>query len=173
MHLFSHAWYLRVLFRELFCRLFTGNPVRRCQKIIFGEFHFPVPPQLRLLQKSFTEEVFWHSEFCKKNYKTITLECTFLRMLSCKQWQTSGSNITKKMFWWKSFYNNVKDYYKNKCPKECFCKNFGQDGTKNRNLLMQNIALKVASTVCTAKFTDWTWDRVCAKQGLGVQTPCL
>ena len=49
-------------------------------------------------------------------------------MFSCKQGQTSGSNITKKMFWWNYFCMNYKDYYKNNCSKEIFGNNFGQDG---------------------------------------------
>ena len=32
-------------------------------------------------------------------------------MFSCKQGQTSGSNITKKIFWWNYFCNNYKDYH--------------------------------------------------------------
>ena len=49
-------------------------------------------------------------------------------MFSCKQGQTSRSNITKKMFRWNDFCKDYKDYYKN---KELFCNTFGQDGTKN------------------------------------------
>ena len=51
-------------------------------------------------------------------------------MFSCKQGQTSGSNITKKMFWWNDFCNSYVDYYKRKCSKELFCNNFGQNGTE-------------------------------------------
>ena len=58
--------------------------------------------------------------FCK-NYKTISFQSKFLRMFSCKQGQTSGSNITKNMFWWNSCCNNYKDYYKNNGSKELFC----------------------------------------------------
>ena len=49
-------------------------------------------------------------------------------MFSSKQGQTSGSNITKKMFWWNYFCDKYRDYYKNNCSKELFCNNFGQDG---------------------------------------------
>ena len=31
----------------------------------------------------------------------MAVQSKFPRMFSCKQGQTSGSNITKKMFWWK------------------------------------------------------------------------
>ena len=49
-------------------------------------------------------------------------------MFSCKQEQTSGSNITKKMLWWNYFCSNYTDYYKNNCSRDLFCNNFGQDG---------------------------------------------
>ena len=49
-------------------------------------------------------------------------------MFSCKQGQTSVSNITKNMFWWNRFCNNYKDYYTNKSSKELFYNSFGQDG---------------------------------------------
>ena len=41
-------------------------------------------------------------------------------MFSCKQGKTSDSNIAKKIFRWKYFCNNYKDYYKIGCSKECF-----------------------------------------------------
>ena len=70
---------------------------------------------------------FLHSSFYK-NYETISLQSKFLRMFSCKQGQTSGSNIAKKMFWWNSFCSNFKDCYKINCSNEIFRNNFGQDG---------------------------------------------
>ena len=78
-------------------------------------------------------------------------------MFSCKQGQTSGSNITKKMLWWNYFCNNYKDYYINKCSKVLFCNNFGQDGigpssrfdtrgvTAKRRAFCKNPLLKIPS----------------------------
>ena len=73
------------------------------------------------------KELFWHNLFCK-NYKTISLQSKFLHIFSCKQGQTSGSNVTKKMLWWNYFCNNYKDFTTNNCSKELFCNSFGQDG---------------------------------------------
>ena len=41
-------------------------------------------------------------------------------MFSCKEGQTSGSNITKKMLRWNYFCNNYKDYYKIIVPRNYF-----------------------------------------------------
>ena len=43
-------------------------------------------------------------------------------MFSCKQGQTSGSNIAKKMFWW-IFFKFYKDYYKINRSEEFFFNN--------------------------------------------------
>ena len=57
-----------------------------------------------------------------------SLQSKFLRMLSCKQVQTSGSNIYKENVLVELICNNDKDCYKNNCSKDLFCNNFGQDG---------------------------------------------
>ena len=49
-------------------------------------------------------------------------------MFSCKQEQISGSNITKKMFWWNYFRNNHKD--KKQMFRGLFCNHFGQDSNQ-------------------------------------------
>ena len=47
------------------------------------------------------------------NFKTLTLQSTFLRMFSCKKGQTSGSNIAENILSGGiSFGNNYKDYSK-------------------------------------------------------------
>ena len=61
--------------------------------------------------------------------KESLYKAKFLGLFSCKKGPASGSNITKKIFWWNYFCNNYKDYYKRICSKELFCNNFGQDGT--------------------------------------------
>ena len=54
-------------------------------------------------------------------------------MFSCKQGQTSGSNITKKMLWWNNFCNSYKGFYKKNCSDDFFCNNFGQNGKPLQN----------------------------------------
>ena len=61
------------------------------------------------------------ARLCSNFYKMITLQSEFLRMFSCKQGRTSGSNTRKKIFWWhNSFINNYKDYHKLKYSKGLF-----------------------------------------------------
>ena len=84
---------------------------------------------LRALENTLTKKGFGTINFYKINC-AIILQSKFLRMFSCKQGQSSGSNITKKMLWWNHFCNHDKDYYKNKCSKDLFCNNFGQDGMR-------------------------------------------
>ena len=57
------------------------------------------------------------------------LKSKFSVMFSCEKGQTSGSNITKKMFWWNYFCYNYKDCYKGNRSEEICCNNFGQDGS--------------------------------------------
>ena len=72
-------------------------------------------------------------------------------MFSCKQGQTSGSNITKKMFWWNNFCNNYRDHYKNHCSKELFCNGFGQDGNQ-QGKIHRRVSFGEAQSTRTAKF---------------------
>ena len=87
---------------------------------IFGRAHSLVrfPPPIRFAPLHITAQ-----------YKRITLQSKFLGLFSFKKGPASGSNITKKIFWWNYFCNNYKDYYKRNCSKELFCNHFGQDGT--------------------------------------------
>ena len=61
-----------------------------------------------------TKKLFFTARLCRgggatltlnfvKNYEAITLQGKFLHMFSCKQGQTIGSSIAKKMFWWNCF----------------------------------------------------------------------
>ena len=56
------------------------------------------------------------------NFVIITKESLYkANPLACflhKKGHASGSNITKKIFWWNYFCNNYKDYYKRTCSKE-------------------------------------------------------
>ena len=61
-------------------------------------------------EQYFSKRIVLAQLICKL-YKTIK----FLRMFSCKQGQTGGSNITKKMVWWINFCNSYKDDCKNNC----------------------------------------------------------
>ena len=62
-----------------------------------------------------------------KNYKRITLQKA--KFLACflQKGHASGSNITKKIFWWNYFCNNY-NFLQNRYSKELFCNYFGQDG---------------------------------------------
>ena len=75
-------------------------------KKVCVDFLAPIPSRPKVLQKIlFKNNCFGAISFVK-NYKTISLQSKFLRMFSCEQGQTSGSNITKQMFWWNYFCNN-------------------------------------------------------------------
>ena len=52
-----------------------------------------------ITKKLFTKKMFWSNSFCK-NYKRVTLQSKVLGLFSCKKGHASGSNITKKIFWW-------------------------------------------------------------------------
>ena len=90
-------------------------------------------------------------------------------MFCCKQGQTSGSNITKRMFWWNCFCSNYKDYYKIVHSNESFCRNLGQDGSSGSfsseilNWLGREWAHQSPSLIvplvkeCSERGLGWSW----------------
>ena len=87
------------------------------------------------------------AQFIAKNDKTTTSLSIFLGLFSCKNWDTSGSSIANKIFWWNYLCINYKDF---KCKssslhfvKECrrFLAKIGQKWlkfAKNRLKLAKN-----------------------------------
>ena len=63
--------------------------------------------------------MFWGNSCCK-NYKRITLQNKFPGLFSCKKGHTSGSNITKKIFWWNYFVIITKKITKIMVPGNYF-----------------------------------------------------
>ena len=88
-----------------------------------------IPSRPKSLQKTSLQRKYFGAILFCNNYKRITLQSKFLGLFSCKTGPASGSNITKKIFWWNYSCDNNKEYYKRNCSKELFCNNFGQDGT--------------------------------------------
>ena len=130
----QNLFFNRLSLREMFCRTFLQNsgeplgaPARLFRPCKFFSYHWVAIAVKIITKKYFTEVLFRHSYF-RNSYKAITLQSKFLRMFSCKQGRTSGSNITKNMFWWNYFCNKHKDYHKRKNSKELCCNSVGQDG---------------------------------------------
>ena len=108
-----------------------------------------IPSRPKLLQKKSLQRKCFGAINFVKNYKRITLQSKFLGLFSCKQGQTSGSNITKKMFWWNFFVIITKIITKIIVPRNYFViisarmvvSQRRQDDNKNKIRLFEGVGM--------------------------------